>query len=129
MPLPNTTAERTLLFRDEYRGLEGEPIPYEIGQTDAPQKAVFTDLGQAYAAYTSFLDDPTVYDEPFIHALWPQLAANIAIPLLGTKSGADARKISLGILEEHLSAARAFNGNQQRRYPDADPESVKVRRA
>lgn len=59
------------------------PIPYQELNSTTNTRIIATNLEDAYAEYTSQVNDVSVFDASFIKALAYKLAADLAVPLCG----------------------------------------------
>lgn len=72
-------------------------------------KVVMCDVGDATAAYTAFVDDPTLYDAGFVSAFAWALAAEMAIVLTGSLQ---LKSLAEQQFKQAVNAAFVSNGSE-----------------
>lgn len=108
--------ERTAYYRSEvdydYLSRFRTRIPFEVAQQSDGSRAILCDLEDAYLAYTADVTDTTQFQADFIEALAWYLAAQIAVPIVGSNEGRELRKDALQMYSQLTNAARANDANE-----------------
>lgn len=102
-------------------------VPYAIENINGA-KVVVTNQEQAYGVYTVRVTDTSLFDDLFCVALSYQLAAMIAVPVIGGDFGKAMRNDALTLYRDAISDAVAANQNEQTRPPERLPSMVEARR-
>lgn len=90
-----------LLFRHIYNSLGDDqpPIPYEVAVNGTGAKVILTDQVDAELVYTFAVTDPGTFDAEFTMALSYEIAAMIAMPLIGDLDIAKSlRQLSMDVM-------------------------------
>lgn len=101
------------------------PNKFEVAYSASlASRVVMCDVGDATAAYTAFVDDPTLYDPQFVTAFAWQLAAEMALVLTGSlqlKSNADTQ------FNRAVNLAMVSNGSEAVGPDQIDADWVRAR--
>jgi hypothetical protein len=101
-------------------------VAYEVFNFDN-NKTIGANETELRIDYSAKVTDPNLYTDDFILALSHLLSSELAIPLIGAKTGRELRSDSLTIYKQYLDAAMANDLNDQHVDPP-ESEFVTIRR-
>lgn len=106
--------------------IEVDPVPYEIATGNNGSRQIWTNLEDAYIAYTKKVTDTRLFDPLFVQALAWNLTAELAIPL-GGDSGKYYRDTAMRMFNETIGQAAAYAANENEQGRQRLPRSITVR--
>lgn len=99
-------------------------IPFQLGQSEAYGKLLYTDMDEAELVYTAKVTDLTQWDSISISGLAYRLAAEIAQPL---SKKPDVAQAAMQGYSREMANAGAHMANERGADPEPDPESLTAR--
>lgn len=120
--------DRTALYLDEIYRLQPDPgqqIKHRIYNEDG-NLLILANEPDLRAEYTVRVEDPNLYDSLFVQTLSHLLAAELAIPVVGTEKGRVLRADSLTIYESMINAATVADLDEQYE-PQPESDFIRVR--
>ena len=103
----------------------GANPPFEVAlEDDGIVKIILTDAENAVLRYTSRVENPALYDAPFIQALSASIASRIALPLTGDP---ELMQMATAIYVDTLNSARKSDAGEGEPEPTTDAVWIKDR--
>lgn len=112
-------------YDDHLRGDFNRQIEYQVHNVNG-NRVIAANDEELRIEYRARVTDPNLFDNQFIMGFSHLLAAELAIPLVGTEKGRQLRSDSLSIYNAYINAAVASNANEQF-YPTPDSELILTR--
>lgn len=116
------------LYQGGYPNIGVPKVPFKVisvaSSSGAIQRAIVTDLPNAYLVYTLDVEDPTQFDAGFVNALAWLIASEVAGPFIGAPAGPQLAVQCGRYYRDAVLNARAQNLNES--TPDIRPDSPAV---
>lgn len=126
--VPATTSGAGGLIRESY---DGRPDPsrivYEILISSTGSKVLQTNEDSVCFRYTFRQEDTTKFSPNFVSVMAWYLAAELAVPIVGSKTGRELRSDALTLYGQSLASAIATNEMEDYLGKPRDPEMIEVR--
>ncbi|HJU39050.1 MAG TPA: hypothetical protein VJ724_05705 [Tahibacter sp.] len=112
-----------------YAGLYGYTAraPFRVMRATSGAQALYTDLPEAYLMYVADITDTSQFDPLFVDVLAWRLAAEIAVPMVGSQVGvAIAQRMSQAYVSAKQNAMTQ-SANEQQQDPPPDSPTLAAR--
>lgn len=88
-------------------------IPYKIMNPTGNNRIIVANVPTLEMDYTVKVEDPNMFDESFIQALTWMMAAELAVPIVGSETGRPLRSDALEMYKSYLATAVTDTLNEQ----------------
>lgn len=116
------------MYQAGYPAVGLQKMPFQVTSvptgSGAVQRAIVTDMPNAYLVYTADINDPTQFDAGFVDALSWLIASEVAGPFIGAPAGPQVAMNCGKYYRNAVLNARAQNLNES--TPDTRPDSPAI---